>query len=354
METVTYLFGAGASAGLKDNRILPVINELPARLEKMAELLGSDEYQLDDQNPFRNLAQFGVKKTKRDIENQFRNDLQWLANESRKTASVDTLARKYDLKGESDLLEKLKIVLSAFFSLEQAKIRYDKRYEIFFTSIIKTRLILPSHIRVLSWNYDIQFEMALSELSYNKSVGEIENILRINEKFHSDNLDLGNNFSLTKINGTAKLYNNTMPRRFVDKYDQPFSLETIESVINLYGLSIETLEHRSFRSNLSFAWETDQTDLHHLDIVDKAIQCTSGTTILVVIGYSFPFFNREIDRKIINSMPHLRKVYFQAPDADNLKERFLAIRDGLTSDNPLTQNLVTRFDLSQFVLPNEI
>lgn len=41
----------------------------------------------------------------------------------------------------------------------------------------------------------------------------------------------------------------------------------------------------------------------------------SGTTILVVIGYSFPFFNREVDKQIFNELNNrvLKKIYFQDP-----------------------------------------
>jgi len=70
---------------------------------------------------------------------------------------------------------------------------------------------------------------------------------------------------------------------------------------------------------------------------------------LIVIGYSFPYFNREIDREIIANMNNLKKVYFQSLDAENLKERFLSIRDDL-KDN----QLLVRKDCGQFLLPNEL
>ena len=99
-------------------------------------------------------------------------------------------------------------------------------------------------------------------------------------------------------------------------------------------------------SGLSFAWERFGK-LEH-DIVEYAKGETSETEVLVVIGYSFPYFNREIDREVIGNMKSLQKVYFQAPDADILKERFLSIRDDIESSS-----LLPRFDLEQFLLPNE-
>ncbi len=48
-------------------------------------------------------------------------------------------------------------------------------------------------------------------------------------------------------------------------------------------------------------------------------------------------------------MNKLEKVYFQAPDAQNLVERFESIRPDI--DN---RKLVARFDIDQFLLPNEL
>ena len=47
---------------------------------------------------------------------------------------------------------------------------------------------------------------------------------------------------------------------------------------------------------------------HVLNMVDR-------TTIVVVIGYSFPFFNREIDKQIFEKLNHpesgIKKIYYQ-------------------------------------------
>jgi len=47
---------------------------------------------------------------------------------------------------------------------------------------------------------------------------------------------------------------------------------------------------------------------------------------LVIIGYSFPFFNREIDREIMGEInfEKLKKIYFQDPfrDGEFLRGQF--------------------------------
>lgn len=51
------------------------------------------------------------------------------------------------------------------------------------------------------------------------------------------------------------------------------------------------------------------------------------TTIVVVIGYSFPFFNREYDKQIFEQLKEektCRKIYYQDPvlNGQQLKSQF--------------------------------
>ena len=46
-------------------------------------------------------------------------------------------------------------------------------------------------------------------------------------------------------------------------------------------------------------------------------------------------------------MSNLKTVYFQAPDADKIKERFLSIRDDI-------KDLRLRLDVDQFLIPDEL
>ena len=61
---------------------------------------------------------------------------------------------------------------------------------------------------------------------------------------------------------------------------------------------------------LSFGWECNDSEW---SIIPNVKEDSADTDILIVVGYSFLYFNRETDREIILSMKQLRKVYFQAP-----------------------------------------
>jgi len=76
---------------------------------------------------------------------------------------------------------------------------------------------------------------------------------------------------------------------------------------------------------LTFAWESQKHQRFSTSLeLSKAI--IKGSEILVIIGYSFPFFNREIDREVINTLIQtgLRKIYYQDKfrDGDFLQTQF--------------------------------
>jgi hypothetical protein len=261
-------------------------------------------------------------------------------------ASIDTFAKKLYLgnKRQDDHdLKKLKICLSIFFIMEQYLKKPDSRYDTFYASLLNALHDFPSNIRILSWNYDYQFELAYAEYSGDPRISANNSHLSILQKFTRKYSP--NNFCIIKLNGSTEFHTRDFygnAAQIIDNF-HPYRKEMIEILVKTFATSFY---HPTLYSSLSFAWERD---FQQPDIIEQAITATSDTEILVVIGYSFPFFNREVDRKIIKSMTNLRKVYFQAPDAENLIERFQAIREDIDPNC-----LIPKFDTEQFFLPNEL
>jgi hypothetical protein len=93
--------------------------------------------------------------------------------------------------------------------------------------------------------------------------------------------------------------------------------------------------------DINFAWESQP------EILFRNIGSLLGeATIVILIGYSFPFFNREIDQEILNRMTSVRKMYIQLPEANHseIEERMLALRPDLPQRTYLK-------DISQFYIP---
>ena len=61
-------------------------------------------------------------------------------------------------------------------------------------------------------------------------------------------------------------------------------------------------------------WENFNQELKFYSDLRNSVE---KTDILIVIGYSFPFFNRKIDKFILDSMDNLKKIYVQDPENAN-------------------------------------
>lgn len=336
MKKITYLFGAGAS-----RHALPIVDEIPDRVKKLIELLESDDLKLDDNSTYDNLK-LQNPKTKREHQMDLIESLKWMMTESKNHASVDTFAKKLFIKQRYRDLDKLRVAMSVFFIFEQILNKSDPRYDTFFASLIDNGMNFPDNVRILSWNYDYQFELVFSEYTGQPDIISNQKSLKVNVKYGSNDKYQG--FQLYKLNGTCGLQErNRREYMYVSELNVPLNVNTVGGVTRSFAAVTYSKE---LRSSLSFAWEGESDEE---SVVRRAMEDTSDTTCLVVIGYSFPFFNREVDRKIIGNMKNLKRVYIQAPDADILKERFQAFKDDLTNIE-----LLSKFDVKQFLLPNEL
>lgn len=336
---ITYLFGAGASC-----QSLPIVNQIPARISKVIEILEKidNEFSIDEK-----IIIQGKEFYSPEIKTELISDLKWVLENSKNHASIDTFAKKLYLKDKHNELNKLKRAFSVYLIIEQLLNKVDKRYDSFYASILnEDYTTFPKNMRILSWNYDNQFEKSFSDYTENDDMTVNRSFLNLVTKYSYGRTD-NSKFCVLKLNGSTNLMSDNGFReyQFLTKVNGDLNKENLESLLRNY-MVLARKEFNVF-SGLSFAWEKFYNERNN--IIEKAKIETLDTEILVVIGYSFPFFNREIDREIINNMKDLKKVYFQAPDANNLKERFLSIRDNIEKSS-----LLERYDLEQFVLPNEL
>lgn len=338
MKTITFLLGAGASC-----QSLPITHEIPERLMKFKNIVLKEENKLPNQ-PFDNID---LKEMQDELQLMFIDDLEWLITESSSHASIDTLAKKLYLKEDYDSLNKLKHVFAAFLTVEQFTNGFDSRYDTFLASILKNDIYgFPDNIRIVSWNYDFQLALAFDQYS-NRGVPSNLKSLRTISK-HDDisgNNYEKNTFSNVKLNGVCwMLKNGGFDKYFYYRNKDSFEeYNLVKNAIRNYSASMKL---PGIYSGISFAWEDD---IGKSSIVDKANQVVEETDVLVVIGYSFPFFNRMIDRQVIGSMNKLTKVYFQDISPENIKQSFKSIRQDIDD-----VNLIGVSNLTQFYIPNEM
>jgi len=391
MKKITYLLGAGASA-----EAIPVVNGMHNRLLEITNLLENIKRQM--------VRQEGDWPRFEDIGGNLTSiikDFKWAINEISGHPTFDTLAKKYFLTNNTPELNKLKVVLILYFSFvqlvdftlianenERGKDEppfiprnkyFDKRYDGFIASIARNEedgFNLSKNILILSWNYDMQFEFALRNYK-KKQVQKNQREFNIIPNMHSiqsKHTILEKNdesFLLIKLNGNAfwAMVDPKQPGKLLDYNPWDFDIRNknkkeliqfnFNTIIKNYNYLLEKngiLNQIDPIMYLNFAWENSPnfinkypTYTNHLNL---AVEKARETEILVIIGYSFPIFNRESDKKMVNSMVNLKKVYIQDYNAKQI-ESILINSLGLSAKKEINFQLEEK-NLGQFMIPFEL
>lgn len=334
MTEITYLLGAGASA-----QSLPVVSNMEKRTFEMASVLDKAISNIPGDKVNHRLIPENL--TFADLGRQVVKDVIWLNKIAKLHSSIDTYAKKLTISGNFQELRKLKIVTSIYLILEQVYYKYDKRYDSFLASIIDVEGNFPSNLNLLSWNYDFQLEMAYKDYYRgNKDISTLAKGLNMTTKFSKHRRTTG--FSYVKLNGICGYHTARGWDSSVFSETMELSPEFWKSLFENYGLATFSGE---LGPSLSFAWEED---IQEPSIVHAAMDKTKDTEVLVVVGYSFPFFNRKVDREILNNMTNLKKIYYQDIHARDLQDRLQAVKTDLAGIQILPYT-----EVNQFFLPFE-
>jgi hypothetical protein len=116
--------------------------------------------------------------------------------------------------------------------------------------------------------------------------------------------------------------------------------DLISDLVANYGLM---KGRKIFRNLLTFAWENENRQA----LEESLEPFIRKTKVLAVIGYSFPFFNREIDLKIFSYLTSLETIYIQDRAPEVIKERLVEL-----VNRPVAYKLIK--DTDQFVFPKEL
>jgi hypothetical protein len=342
---ICYLLGAGASF-----EALPLISEVPYDLGTFKQYIINYNKSLGDAG-------------EGDLESKLSN-FQNIINQTLQHHSIDTLARKYWLKqkslakqennGEYDWYQLIKNIITCWLTwrrLNNLDIKFleydadskkserlkklislDPRYDAFFSAILDENLELPNNIKIVSWNYDLQIEQSFKFYLNDVTLKEVGHSIGINYNKYS----IG---PIIKLNGSAVIAEGTKAL-WESSYNHQVHEVFIKSLSNQFSKNIY--------SNIRFAWEEEGMIDDYRRLASKYV---SESDIVVVIGYSFPIFNRETDRQLFANFTEkgISKIYIQADekDAEGIKSQLESIETGLSKKAEIIQNL------NQFFIPNE-
>ena len=332
MSKVVYLLGAGASRGERgDNgeifRGVPVINEFLATLNSLI-----DNYKISLE--FKGDQCFSY----------FIDELSSLTWKCLKYPTIDTYARQLFITDNDEYL-KLKKRLALFLTLVQVEHSHDMRYDGFIASIIKDNGQFPKDISILSWNYDHQFESSFQCFTSSNKTLRMQDLWEragISCKAYMLQTDhIPCRPFMYKLNGTA----------FVTRSDNPpHSFEELLMSEDKYKSIYEAYTSDKIFPYLSFAWESPEIS------EEKLNPYIEGAEVLVVIGYSFPYVNRKIDRMIVQNLPKLKKVYIQDPLAKDVRQSLVSAMSEIQRDSLKRGNVEVQLleSTNQFFIPPEL
>lgn len=337
-ENFTYLLGAGASANS-----LPVIRNFIERLEEYTSKI--EKAEIDPNLCYSNINSSQSKEEFEKIRAQFLEDLRWFHSECSNHSSVDTFAKRLFLTDNYFNLSLAKFIISEFIFHEEISHGTDRRYDTFFASILsldeQNNIVLPNNIKLLSWNYDKQIEFSYGKFAQRKKSRYVEDELQVIPRLGNveENSVVTNKFSLLKINGsvggtisqTGEYLPMLLDFGFTKSQFNKSQKEIYSNIISRYFDHKERISLIDYYKNIHevdlfptifYSW--DNIEIFN-NVRTQAMKVAEQTNYLIVIGYSFPTFNRKLDKDVLNKMQNLKKIYVQDSNPQAVIQRLRAM-----------------------------
>jgi hypothetical protein len=361
-EKIVYLLGAGASY-----HAIPVVSGMSTRLTAFLDFFKHNRHLMPEMD-----AAFcdslGETKIFELIPDLFK--------EINESYSIDTVARKLYLQGNKVKLDLIKGLISAFITWEQIVIKsdrvkfhtrsprntfytpstnyvndnwrgtfeesdalynserrlrnFDYRYESLLSVIAPRRNVLNPNVSFVSWNYDNQLEIAIDRV-FNLEGSEKE-INQLTDRI------LGNNF--IKLNGSCG--DSNFDWEPVIRYNQNKKELLLLIADFLFG------KINSFPNRITFAWENER-EIRRAE----ALQLFKNASIIVIIGYSFPDYNRKIDYQLLTafwSQTAAKPIVVQdtPENADKVVQRIRS----MSRSSSQSEKITAYTDVHQFYIPS--
>lgn len=346
---ITYFLGAGAS-----------YNSIPIWKSQGQSMIAVAESILRLLKENMSIKKNFPKLADNDLLINFFTNLKHFGNLAIDYGSIDIYARRLYLINDKNELNELKKCLSVYFDLWENFLhkentlrkgenifesninfeKIDKRYLALLSVLLeKDDSLFPklnSNVSFLTWNYDLQLETAFESFLPRKSSSLVDTNSYLNF------MNLGNEPNRKEVlhlNGFRGYFSEGKEIYDTVERKNCFTIESyLESFLEIYTL----FRNPDYTNSIKYAWEANSESL------ENARNILSDTNILIIVGYSFPAFNRRIDSeliKIFEKKQGYKKIIYQDPYANN------DIIESIFS-NP-AEVIVMKDDVNQFHIPHE-
>lgn len=311
MKNITYLLGAGASYYSN-----PIWKEQGVKMIELAENYIEEKYK-----DFENLS----PRIHIDNLNRALFEIGFFGKKSLQYGTIDTYAKKLFLNESHQDLSRLKYAVSMFFTLWQLTNDYnlksrngfkyddiDKRYLTLMAALTeksdRNGIKIKDNVKFVTWNYDLQLELAFKAFTHSNSTWDfVDQCLGFRIKSQ-----LERPLQICHLNGYHGYY--ITDNKEINFHDYPKSNDIKEILETLKYIS-ENIDRRqiNFHDTINYAWEDSPVSSKTREEAKKIFQ---ETDILIIIGYSFPNFNKEIDKSLFEKLKGRKTtIYYQDPYA---------------------------------------
>lgn len=355
---LTYILGAGASWGSRDKYNQRIEGIAP--VEMIADELESLKGFLDKIHAANSHDGY-FKNRFNSVKDELIRDLSWLQENTRNQLSIDTFAKKLWLRNENKNLTRLLAAYYVFLFYQESTCKVDKRYDGLFASLLNKNAVINLHnnIKFITWNYDSQFRRSVSSFVKTRgTVRDSHSIIREIDPLNIHILD-DDTINYVRLNGTPNYFQETNKTNgefniIMSQYIENLDYDINKNEEDLYKLFvlINSLYFSIINKNnqyvyqeyispmLMYSWDNSE----YLSICRNfAKEFLLKSTDIVIIGYSFPFFNRETDYLLFKDLDINTRIYIQNPYPEQ----------AITSLNSIKEfkQVVPITNVSQFYIP---
>lgn len=313
MKELTYILGAGASF-----QSIPIVKTFSNRFNTFLQwiedgIIKDARFEAAEKQKFGLLHNLG-KNLNREFESH---------------QSFDTYFKKLFHTKQNDRIREGKKILNLYFIWEHLSTsqpkpeKYDganfwkqssldKRYDALVAGLLKPIPEADPYCQVnfITWNYDLNLLLSLKNYfhpegtinDFINNISKENGVWEINHKISVINMN--GYFYCSNFNSLPSLNNSVTHHMIYQKIkeDKYFDNDYVDNDSEL----------------ISFAWESNNK------ILPIAKEKIAHSDTIVVIGYTFPLYNRLIDLAYLDKNKIINKPFIiQDPDADNLKQNII-------------------------------
>jgi hypothetical protein len=188
----------------------------------------------------------------------------------------------------------------------------DRRYITLLAAILEARtqtnIQIKKNIRFVTWNYDLQLEYAFKSFSHDQL--SWDHIFR-NLSFRPKD-GTSRPLEICHLNGYHGFYlTENKEQHFLDLTTS----QDVKEIVNELSFiqTSQTHQQLNLTNHINYAWESNEIAF---ETREEAKRIFSETDILIIVGYSFPNFNKEIDVQLFDQLKGRKtKLYYQDPNA---------------------------------------